>query len=51
LILKIENLAKKFDQAKGVSGLSFFVRSGEIVGLLGPNGAGKTFISLDFFME
>ena len=42
MILKIENLAKKFDQTKGISGLSFSVRSGEIVGLLGPNGAGKT---------
>lgn len=42
MILKIENLAKKFDQAKGISGLSFSVKSGEIVGLLGPNGAGKT---------
>lgn len=42
LILKIENLLKKFDQTKGISGLSFSVRRGEIVGLLGPNGAGKT---------
>src|SRR5574337_473729 len=42
LILKIENLVKKFDQTKGISGLSFSVRRGEIVGLLGPNGAGKT---------
>lgn len=42
MILKIENLIKKFDQTKGISSLSFSVRRGEIVGLLGPNGAGKT---------
>lgn len=42
MILKIENLMKKFDKAKGISCLSFSVRRGEIVGLLGPNGAGKT---------
>lgn len=51
LILKIENLIKKFNQAKGISGLSFSVRSSEIVGLLGPKGAGKTFTSSDFFLE
>lgn len=42
LILKIENLVKNFGQTKGISGLSFSVKKGEIVGLLGPNGAGKT---------
>lgn len=42
MILKIENLIKKFDKTKGISCLSFSVMRGEIVGLLGPNGAGKT---------
>lgn len=42
MILKIENLVKRFGQTKGISGLSFSVKKGEIVGLLGPNGAGKT---------
>ncbi len=42
MILKIENLVKKFGQTKGISGISFSVKKGEILGLLGPNGAGKT---------
>ncbi|MBE7445212.1 MAG: ATP-binding cassette domain-containing protein [Planctomycetia bacterium] len=42
MILKVENLVKKFGQMEGISGLSFSVKKGEIVGLLGPNGAGKT---------
>ncbi len=40
--LKIENLKKSFGKKEAVKGISFNVRSGEVVGLLGPNGAGKT---------
>lgn len=41
-ILEVENLEKSFGDRKVVSGLSFSVGEGEVVGLLGPNGAGKT---------
>lgn len=40
--LVVEELVKVFSGREVVSGLSFFVRPGEIVGLLGPNGAGKS---------
>lgn len=40
--LKVENLKKSFGKIEAVKGVSFNIKSGEIVGLLGPNGAGKT---------
>lgn len=42
MILKAENLVKKYKQRTVVNNVSFQVAQGEIVGLLGPNGAGKT---------
>jgi lipopolysaccharide export system ATP-binding protein len=42
MILRAENLIKKYKQRTVVNDVSFNVSQGEIVGLLGPNGAGKT---------
>ena len=38
----VENIAKRFEKVKAVSGISFTVQTGELFGFLGPNGAGKT---------
>jgi lipopolysaccharide export system ATP-binding protein len=42
MLLKADNLVKKYHYRTVVNSASFEVRQGEIVGLLGPNGAGKT---------
>src|ERR1700743_3998816 len=42
MILKADDLVKKYKQRAVVNHVSFNVAQGEIVGLLGPNGAGKT---------
>lgn len=42
MILRAENLVKKYKTRTVVNNVSVRVEQGEIVGLLGPNGAGKT---------
>jgi lipopolysaccharide export system ATP-binding protein len=42
MILRAENLVKKYKTRTVVNDVSVHVNQGEIVGLLGPNGAGKT---------
>ncbi|MGV8111382.1 MAG: LPS export ABC transporter ATP-binding protein [Lentimicrobium sp.] len=42
MILRTENLIKKYRSRTVVNNVSVQVEQGEIVGLLGPNGAGKT---------
>lgn len=40
--IAVRNLTKLYGQEKAVDGISFDVKTGEILGFLGPNGAGKT---------
>jgi len=42
MILKAENIFKKYKQRMVVDDVTIELKQGEIVGLLGPNGAGKT---------
>lgn len=42
MILRTENIIKKYRQRTVVNEVSVELKQGEIVGLLGPNGAGKT---------
>lgn len=42
MVLRTENLVKKYGKRTVVNHVSIDVTQGEIVGLLGPNGAGKT---------
>ncbi len=42
MILRTDNLVKRYKQRTVVDHVSIEVKQGEIVGLLGPNGAGKT---------
>ena len=42
MILRTDNLVKKYKHRTVVNKVTVEVRNGEIVGLLGPNGAGKT---------
>ena len=42
MVLRAENLIKRYKKRTVVNNVSVQVEQGEIVGLLGPNGAGKT---------
>ena len=41
-IVRVRDLAKRYDRIEALCGVSFDVAAGEIFGLLGRNGAGKT---------
>ena len=42
IVVKIDNLSKKFKKFVAVNSINLEVNKGEIVGFVGPNGAGKT---------
>ncbi len=41
-ILQVQNIKKAFGRVLAVSGISFDLYPGEILGIIGPNGSGKT---------
>jgi len=42
MFFEVDNLTKRFGGLTAVSGISFSIARGEIVGVFGPNGSGKT---------
>lgn len=42
MILKVENVTKRFGGLVALNKVSFTLEKGEILGIIGPNGAGKT---------
>jgi len=42
IVIKLENLTKKFGNFTAVNSVNLELRRGETIGLVGPNGAGKT---------
>ncbi|MEK6608400.1 MAG: ATP-binding cassette domain-containing protein [Myxococcota bacterium] len=41
-LIQVENLTKHYGSVRAVDGISFDVKSSQVVGFLGPNGAGKS---------
>ncbi|MEI6972038.1 MAG: ATP-binding cassette domain-containing protein [bacterium] len=42
MMIRVENLTRRFGRTLAIDGISFSIKAGEVVGFLGPNGAGKT---------
>jgi ABC-type multidrug transport system ATPase subunit len=42
VLMRVSDLAKQYGEQHALSGISFSVHVGEVLGLIGPNGAGKT---------
>src|SRR5256884_3844047 len=42
VLMQVEGLGKRYGDQRALSGISFAVDAGEVLGLIGPNGAGKT---------
>jgi ABC-2 type transport system ATP-binding protein len=41
-VVRVADLSKRYGQVAALSGVSFSIRAGEVLGLIGPNGSGKT---------
>lgn len=42
MLLEVKNVDKNFGGIKAITGVSFDIRKGEILGIIGPNGSGKS---------